>query len=138
MPAQIGSKGNTRPASKSRVGKGLGTGNTGKSALSHNTQAYEGCPKATQVNTEGTQLFLYQRGVPGIDDGLCACRRGLQSVKHVLLSCPHYAGLRKSVLWKEEKKTTDLRTLLSTPALAIKAAKFMAQTKLLGHIGVPS
>jgi ribonuclease HI len=93
-----------------------------------------------QLRTEkiGLKLFLYQRGVPGIDDGLCACRRGLQSVKHVLLSCPHYAGLRKSVLWKEEKKTTDLRTLLSTPALAIKAAKFMAQTKLLGHIGVPS
>ena len=33
------------------------------------------------------------------------------------------------------RRVIDLRVLLNTPKMAIKAAKFMIQTKLIGHYG---
>ncbi|EED24133.1 conserved hypothetical protein [Talaromyces stipitatus ATCC 10500] len=40
----------------------------------------------------GLRHFLYQRKIPGIDDGECQCRRGAQTVTHILLSCPKVQG----------------------------------------------
>ena len=89
----------------------------------------------------GLRLFLYQRKVPSIESGFCNCRRGLQTVKHVLLDCSLHRHLHEETLHSGDSNrriTKDLRTLLSTPALAIKAAKFMIQTRLLGQFGAIS
>lgn len=66
---------------------------------------YRTMPKAlsavlVQMRTEkiGLCLFLYQRRAPGIMDGFCDCRRGLQMVKHIPLGCPRHTYLRGSIL----------------------------------------
>ena len=45
-----------------------------------------------QMQTEkiGLKKFLHSRKVPGFDSLECPCRRGLQSVKHLLVKCRLY------------------------------------------------
>jgi ribonuclease HI len=61
---------------------------------------------AVQIRTGkiGLRLFLYRRGVPGIDTERCQCRQGPQTVEHVLFNCRKYSALRRG-LWKEEMKS---------------------------------
>jgi len=97
----------------------------------------------TQMRTEkiGLRQFLYQRHVPGVEDGQCECGRGSQTVRHVLLACPRHTVLRRRI-WGEVPgrriEGKDLKEILNTPAQATKAAKFMILTRLLGQFGAVS
>lgn len=53
----------------------------------------------------GLREFLFQRKVPGIEDGRCECRQGNQNVKHILLECRNIARQRRN-LWIDEAKKT--------------------------------
>src|SRR5437667_1860659 len=55
-----------------------------------------------QMRTEkiGLRPFLYQWKVPDIENGFCECRRGLQTVRHIILECDRLTRLRRTVLYK--------------------------------------
>ncbi|CRG92818.1 hypothetical protein PISL3812_09887 [Talaromyces islandicus] len=93
--------------------------------------------KLADIVQEGTAPENAQRdrrNIPGIEDGECSCRRGPQTVKHILLSCPHFHEERMA--WKKEgTRSSDVRQLLSEAKLAARAARFMLETKLLGQFG---
>ena len=82
----------------------------------------------------GLRQFLFLRKVPDVDDDKCECRRGSQTVRHVLFSCPLHHDLRQETWGRERtRELQDLRKVLGAPALALKAAKFMRNTGLLGQ-----
>jgi len=82
----------------------------------------------------GLRDFLYRRNIPGIEDGECPCRRGAQTVTHVLLSCPTFH--KERMAWKKEGTwSSDIRRVLSEGKSAARAARFMLETKLLGQFG---
>jgi ribonuclease HI len=85
----------------------------------------------------GLRYYLYQRGVPDIQDGVCHCGRATQTVRHVLLACPLFRDLRQQYLTKPGGGLGggDVKTILNSPKLAVRAAKFMLQTGLLGQFG---
>lgn len=81
---------------------------------------------------------LYQRGVPDVPDGDCRCGKAIQTVQHVLLACPLFKDLREQFLGRLGgglEGGGNLRVILNTPKLAIRAAKFMLRTRLLGQFG---
>jgi hypothetical protein len=92
-----------------------------------------------QMRTEriGLRKYLHQRKVPDITDDQCGCGHGSQTVKHILLACSLFNDLRTRTWTKEDRirARRDLREILSKPALARRAAKFMISTGLLGQFG---
>jgi len=73
-----------------------------------------------------------------VPDGDCHCGRATQTVRHVLLACPVFKDLREQFLGRPGgglEGGGNLRTILNTPKLAIRAAKSMLQTRLLGQFG---
>ncbi len=88
----------------------------------------------------GIRQFLYERKVPGIEDGRCECRQRNQTVKHVLLNCRRYNTERQG-LWAEESRKAqqkggrnlDIVRILTEATSAKKAAIFMKSTGLTGR-----
>jgi hypothetical protein len=90
----------------------------------------------TQLRTGkiGLRQFLHSRKVPDIGNAMCECGQGNQTVKHVLLACRRLEDLRKKYLTDKCGKhtpPTDIKTVLTTPALARKAVQYMVASKLL-------
>ncbi|PQE23306.1 Ribonuclease H protein [Rutstroemia sp. NJR-2017a BBW] len=88
----------------------------------------------------GLRQLLYLRKVPDVDNDKCECRRGSQTVRHILFSCPLYYELRQETWGERTRDQQDLRKVLGAPDPALKAAKFMRNTGLLGlctgnHLG---
>jgi ribonuclease HI len=86
----------------------------------------------------GLRHFLYQRGVPNIPDADCQCGKATQTVQHVLLACPLLKSLREEIFGRRlggPDGEGSLKKILTTPKLAIRAAKFMVRTGLLGQFG---
>jgi len=86
----------------------------------------------------GLRHYLYQRGVPDISDGDCRCGKATQTVRHLLLACPVFKDLREQFLGRPGGGLVgggNLKTILNTLKLAIRAAKFMLRTRLLGQFG---
>ena len=85
----------------------------------------------------GLRKFLYERKVPNVEDARCGCRRGEETVRHVLTECPRFKEMRRTMWAREVRKARlnwiDLRTILTTPAYVKKAALFMQKTDLLGQ-----
>ena len=87
----------------------------------------------------GLRQFLFERKVPGIEDGRCECRQGNQTVKHVLLNCRRHNRDRQG-LWAEESRKAqqggrrlDIERILTEAPSAKKAAIFMKNTGLTGR-----
>ena len=97
----------------------------------------------TQMRTGniGLRNFLYNRGIQKIESDICPCGQASQTVEHVPLNCRRHSALRDE-MWTEEngrrRRITDLCSILNTPALAIKATRFIVQTRLLGQFGAVS
>jgi hypothetical protein len=87
-----------------------------------------------QMRTEkiGLKDFLFQRRVPGHTDSKCDCGSRRQTVAHILLDCRKRRDLRRQELGRFPGRN-NLRAILNTRKLAIKAIKFMEQTRILGH-----
>lgn len=101
---------------------------------------YKGLSRATcailiQIWTGkiGLRDFLYS--VNRAETARCDCsRRHHQTVDHILTTCSKYRELRQQTLW-QESGNRDMKTFLSEPATARRAAIFMARTELLGELG---
>ena len=67
----------------------------------------------------------------------CGCRRGEETVRHILTECPQFKEMRRTIWAQEVRKARfnwiDLRTILTTPAYVKKAALFMQKTDFLGQ-----
>ena len=85
----------------------------------------------------GLRRFLHERNVPEVKDERCGCRRGEETVRHVLTECTRYKEMRRSMWAREVRKARlnwiHLRTILTTPAYVKKTALFMQKTDLLGQ-----
>ena len=85
----------------------------------------------------GLQKFLHERNVPEVKDARCGCRRGKETVRHVLTECTRFKEMRRTI-WAHEVREArlnwiDLCTILTTPAYVKKAALLMQKTDLLGQ-----
>jgi hypothetical protein len=70
----------------------------------------------------GLREFLHHRHVPDVTDSTCQCGRDRQTVKHILLACPEFSGLRRRI-WKDDtgrRETRDVKEILNTPSKAKK------------------
>lgn len=86
----------------------------------------------------GLQHYLYQRGVSDTPDGDCRCGKATQTVRHELLACPLFKDFQEQFLGRPGgglEGGRSLKTILNTPRLAIRPAKFMLRTRLLGQFG---
>ena len=85
----------------------------------------------------GLRKFLYERKVPGVEDARCGCKRGEETVRHVLTEGPRFKEMRRTLWAREVRKARlnwiDLRTILVNPIYAKKAALFMQKIDLLGQ-----
>ena len=85
----------------------------------------------------GLRRFLYERKEPGVEIGRCGCKRGEETVRHVLTEGPRFKEMRRTLWAREVRKARlnwiDLRTILVTPIYAKKTALFMQKTDLLGQ-----
>ena len=85
----------------------------------------------------GLRKFLHERNVPEVKDARCGCKRGEETVRHVLTECTRFKEIRRTMWAREVRKARlnwiDLRTILTTPAYVKRAALFMQKTDLLGQ-----
>ncbi len=85
----------------------------------------------------GLRKFLHERNVPEVKDVRCGCRRGEETVSHVLTECTRFKEIRRTMWAREVRKARlnwiELRIILTTPAYVKKAAQFMQKTDLLGQ-----
>jgi hypothetical protein len=84
----------------------------------------------------GLRHYLYQQGVLNVPDADCQCGKATQTVQHVLLTYPLLKSLRKEIFsrrFRGPEGEGSLKKILNTPKLAIRAAKFMVRTGLLGQ-----
>ena len=79
----------------------------------------------------GLRKFLH---VPEVKGTRCGCRRGEETLRHVLTECTRFKEMRRTMWAREVRKARlDLRKILTTPAYVKKAALFMQKTDLLGQ-----
>ncbi len=75
--------------------------------------------------------------MPELKDARCGCRRGEETVRHLLTEYTRFKEIRRTIWANEVRKARfnwiDRRTILSTPAYVKKAALFMQKTDLLGQ-----
>ena len=57
-----------------------------------------------QIKKIRLKRFLYFRKFPGFDSPECTCRRGLQSIKHLLVKCRLHTQKRNPIWEKKRKK----------------------------------
>jgi hypothetical protein len=76
--------------------------------------------------------------VPNIPHAGCHCGKAIQAVRHVLFVCTLFKNLREEIFGRRNggpEVEGSLKKILNTPKLAIRAAKFMILTGLLGQFG---
>ena len=85
----------------------------------------------------GLRKFLYERKIPDVEAARCGCRRGEETVRHVLTEWLRFKKMRGKMWAREVQKARlnwiNLHTILTTPAYVKKAALFMQKTDLLGQ-----
>ena len=93
----------------------------------HNNLSRAESSLATQLRTEkvGLNAFLAQQRVPGVAPS-CTCGYSSQTVKHVILFCPHID--RSSVHFGP---STDLRYILTNPDSLRKVVRWLMGLNIL-------
>jgi ribonuclease HI len=86
----------------------------------------------------GLRHFLYK--INEAESDRCGCEEGSQTPRHVLLQCPLYTDLRKTLMQKIRSRTDPggnsmdyEASILSHPQATRYVAEFMLQTGLLGQ-----
>lgn len=84
--------------------------------------------------------FLFNRRVPGIEDGTCEHRQGNKFVNYILLECKLFARQRGKLwteeakkAWKEGGKSLDIKGILTDGPCTKKAAILIKKTGLTGR-----
>ena len=82
-----------------------------------------------QARMEKIGLRSYLHSIGAEDSRNYPCGEEAQSVQQILLCCPEFEELRKTI-W-ETRRATDLKTLLGSSELIKQAAHFFINTRLL-------
>lgn len=99
---------------------------------------YQGLRRAAtsvliQMQTGKIALAGYLGTFKAMESTECACGRGLQDIRHVLLHCTNQAGPRTRHLTQGSRRELDYRAYLTRPDLVPKAVRFMLETGLLSQ-----
>ena len=106
--------------------------------LHENTQRWQSS-LIVQMRTGkiGLRDFLFRRWIPGVEDGRCKCKEGLQTVRHVLTKCREFGDERKKEWGSKAREAggegVRLDDMLMKGVNAVRAARFMKTTGLLGQ-----
>lgn len=81
----------------------------------------------------GFRQILAKMKVPEIEDGRCLyCRRGNESIRHVLDECPALQGLRPE-FFDSQALNTGIGQLLKDPKYANQIVNFVLESKRLNQ-----
>lgn len=54
----------------------------------------------------GLRKFLHERNEPEVKDARCGCRRGEETVRHVLTECPRFEEIGRT-MWVREVRDSQ-------------------------------
>ena len=102
-----------------------------------NLKLYKGLTKARcsiliqlRSGMTGLAAFLYWRKVPGYSSPTCECGNGAETPVHVLVHCPRYAEIRRSLM---RGGRVDTGALLGSPDGALQVSGWWLRQGILGQ-----
>ena len=100
----------------------------------HISKLYNELPKALssiliQMRTNKIGLAKYLHSINRAEEPGCTCKTANQTVSHIIEECPYYRVQRTRHF--NQPVLRDIKTILSDPRTAAKAAHFMLDTGLL-------